>query len=96
MIVNRRTYIARPGHADKLAEVFKKGKVFFPFHRPNRLYVSELTTFGQVAVEVEFKDLAEYERFWKEAMEKATESWWKEFFDVVTTGGTNEIWRLVE
>jgi hypothetical protein len=94
MIVNRRIFISKQGQAEKVVEILKSGLAFVPFQPKYRLYISDIGPFSQVALEVEFKDLAEYDRFWTGATEKSSESWWKEWFDATENGGNNEIWRL--
>jgi hypothetical protein len=94
MIVNRRTFIAKQGQAEKVVEILRNGLEFVPFKPSYRLYISDIAPFSLVALEVEFKDLAEYDRFWTGATEKSTESWWKAWFEATDNGGQNEIWKL--
>jgi hypothetical protein len=94
MIVNRRTFIAKPGQTEKVVEILNSGLVFVPFQPKYRLYISDIAPFNQVALEVEFNDLAEYDRFWSGATEKSSEEWWKVWFEATDNGGANEIWKL--
>jgi hypothetical protein len=47
-------------------------------------------------MELEFKDLAEYDRFWTGWVSKAPESYWNEWYGLTENGGAYEIWQLVE
>lgn len=94
MIVNRRTFIAKAGLPEKAVEILKSGLVFVPFQQKYRIYISDIAPFSQVALEIEFKDLAEYDLFWTGTMEKTTDDWWQLWFSVTENGGQNEIWKL--
>lgn len=95
MIVNRRTYIAKPGQAERVVELLKSGLAFVPFQPTYRLCISDVGPFNLVALDIDFKDLAEYERFWTGVAEKSTEEWRKLWFSATDNGGQNEIWQLV-
>lgn len=95
MIVNRRIFISKQGQEEKVVEVLKSGLAFLPYQPAYRLYISDIGPFNQIALEIEFKDLAEYERFWTGATENSTEDWWKAWFSATDTGGHNEIWKLM-
>lgn len=95
MIINRRTFVSKQGQAEKVVEILKKGIAYTPFQPPHRIYISEIGAFSLVALEAEFTDLAEYERFWSVTTQNAPENWWKEWFGATDNGGTNEIWRSV-
>jgi hypothetical protein len=63
----------------------------------SRIYISSIGPFDILAVELEGENLEEYEKGWAEyfASPEAAqflEKWYK----VTETGGTNEIWNLVE
>ena len=94
MIVNRRIFVTKQGQGENVLEIIKNGIAFTPFQPPYRLYLSETGPFSLVALEVEFKDLAEYERFWATSTERASESWWHDWFEATENAGNNEIWRL--
>jgi hypothetical protein len=95
MIVNRRTFIVKQGNGEQAAELLKNGTSFTPFLPPFRIYISDIGQFNQVALEIEFKDLAEYDRFWTTSTANAPEDWWKAWFSATENGGANEIWKLV-
>lgn len=94
MIVNRRTFIPKRGMQDKVVELIKKGEVYVPFKVPYRIYTPNIAPFDVIAFELEFKDVAEHERFWAGWFEKAPENWMMDWFAVTENGGTNEIWSL--
>lgn len=94
MIVNRRTFIAKSGQPEKAAEILKSGLAFVPYQPNYRIYISDIAPFSLIALEIEFKDLAEYDLFWTRTMEKLTEDWWQVWFSVTDNGGQNEIWKL--
>jgi hypothetical protein len=63
----------------------------------SRIYISSIGPFDILAVELEGENLEEYEKGWAEyfASPEATQ-FLEKWYEVTETGGTNEIWRLVE
>jgi hypothetical protein len=97
MLVNRRTFIVKNGCWDEavamaVAEVQRVG-----FPRATRLYVPKIGPFSTLVFEAEFESLAEYEKFWAEYFASPEGVAFNEKLDTVTeSGGTNEIWALVD
>jgi hypothetical protein len=97
MLVNRRTFIVKNGCWEEavamgVAEVQRIG-----LPRASRLYVSEIGPFSSLVGEFEFESLAEYEAFWAEYFASPEGVAFNEKWGTVTeSGGTNEIWRLVD
>jgi hypothetical protein len=95
MLVNRRTFVVKRGHMDEVVALIQA-----EMKRTNdksRIYVSETGSFDTIAGEWEFESLAEYEKGWAEyfATPEAT-TFLQKWNELTETGGTNEIWTLVE
>jgi len=95
MLVQRNTFIPKRGQQTHVVELIKKGEVFVPFQVPYRISVPSIGPFDAVVFELEFKDLAEHERFWKGFNESVPESFWHDWFAATENGGSNEIWQIV-
>ena len=96
MIVQRITFIPKRGQQNKVVELIKSGEAYVPFQVPYRVLLSLLGPSDFVAFELDFKDFAEFDRFWTGWNEKVTESFWKEWYDATENGGSNEIWQVAE
>ncbi|MFN2203957.1 MAG: hypothetical protein ACK2UO_22360 [Caldilineaceae bacterium] len=66
MIVDRRTFIAKPGKVEELVEVLKSGAEHMASRPPFRVYSAMVGTGSGVVLELEFDDLNHYERWWEE------------------------------
>jgi len=95
MIIDRRTHITKRGYEDEAVEIVKKGTAYVPFTVPYRIYLPQVGPFNVVVLELEFKDLAEYDRFWTGWLEKAPQEWWDSWMNATENGGGNEIYQLV-
>ncbi len=93
MIVNRRTFILRQGRRQSAIEAIKATYARDPSTVKLRWYTSDIGPFDQLVMEMEFQDLAEYNKYWT-AFDPG-EDFWKGWFDLTATGGTNEIWEVV-
>ena len=97
MLVNRRTFMVKNGHWDEavamgVAEVQRVG-----LPHASRVYAPEIGPFSTLVLEADFESLAEYEEFWAEYFASPEAVEFNEKWDTVTeSGGTNEIWRLVD
>ena len=95
MIVNRMTFVAKPGGMEDLVAMMKA-----EIERPNdpitfRLYTPRIAPFDFVAVESEFGSLEDYEKFWTDWNARPETAEFMEKFNKLTeSGGTNEIWDL--
>jgi hypothetical protein len=90
-IVNRRTFIAKPGHLDEVVKMLKgdEGNLV------QRVYRSHYGTFNVAVLEVEFNSVAEMEDLWtgwfqSDAAQKFHQRW----NEITEPGGTNEVWIL--
>ena len=95
MIVDRRTFVTKVGKADELVEQIKQAAAYVPFAAPYRIYTPQYGRFGDVVLEIEFKDLAECDRYWKGWLEKAPQAWWATWFSLTENGGGAETYNLV-
>jgi hypothetical protein len=93
VIVNRRTFIVKKGKMDELVALLVNSQPESNYR--SRIYSSMFGPFDTVAVEIEAKDMDEYNRKFAEA---SSDPGWAEFvvkFDELTIpGGSNEMWVL--
>ena len=95
MLVNRRTFVVKRGHMKEavalaVAERDRTGTA-------SRIYISSIGPFDILAFEDEGENLEEYEKDWAEYFASPEAAQFLEkWYEVTETGGTNEIWRLVE
>ena len=95
MIVNRRTFVVKRGCMEEAVALLVADRE--RIGGKHRIYVSNIGPFDTIAIELEGENLEEYEKGWAEwgaTPEAATflEKW----HDLTESGGTNEIWTLVE
>jgi hypothetical protein len=96
MIVQRITFIPKRGQQNKVVELIKSGESYTPFQVPYRILLPSVGPLDVVAFELEFKDIAEFDRFWAGWNEKAPESFWEKWYGATENGGTSELWRVTE
>ena len=96
MLVEKLTFIPKRGQQDKVVELIKKSEVFDPFKVSYRILVPSIGPFDIVVTELEFKDILEREKYWAGFLEKAPESFWKEWNDATENGGGTEVWLVAE
>lgn len=95
MLVNRRTFVVKRGYMNEavalqVAERERTGTAY-------RIYMSSIGPFDVIALEFEGENLEEYERVWAEYFASPEAAQFLEkWYEVTETGGTNEIWELVE
>ena len=88
-IVNRRTVIAKHGHADEAVKLLKGGEIV------SRVYRSHYGTFDAVALEVEFESVAAMEQGWADWYASPLgEQVMKRWLEITEPGGSNEVWIL--
>jgi hypothetical protein len=98
MIVNRRTFVVKGGRTDDAKVLTQESLRAKPIGmtRPLRWYVIEFGPWDHLALETEFETLAEYERLTAEWLANLSPEFWKRWNEVMTIGGSNELWTLVE
>ncbi len=96
MLVNRRTFIAKRGCFSDVAALLKEAADLVGLPRPARIYLSEVGSFDTIAIEAEYENYAEYERFMALHDTKLSAQWWEKWFAVTESGGRNEIWKLLD
>jgi hypothetical protein len=96
MIVNRRTYTVKPSDLRAVMETARARLAKRKAAQSVRTYVSSLGGLFVFAMEVEFENLAEYEAFWAAEFARPDYAAFREEFYSRITGGTNEIWSLLE
>jgi len=98
VIVEHRTYVVKQtvperDVADFVNEVMKQ--VDFP--NAHRVCVPMIGPFNTVVHDIEFKDLAERQAFWEAFFARPEiPDWVKKWNELVLSGGSTEIWSLVE
>lgn len=94
MLVVREVFTAKPGQASKLAKLFKK---MATGHM--RVMTDMVGEYNTVVMEMEVKDLAEFERWMAKEhskdMPKEVQEELKHFHEMFMTG-RREIWRITE
>jgi hypothetical protein len=96
MLVHRTTFVVKVGKRDEAVEVLKSGADYLEKVPTFRVYGSSIGPRDTLVLELEFENLAEYERFWDEwfaTPESAAvmEKW----VQLREPGGTSEIWQLL-
>jgi hypothetical protein len=101
MIVNRRTFIVKPGLEQTAIEWLQQEiaaeQARGPLPGKWRVYYSSIGRFNQLAFESEYESLAAYEQFWatwfsRPECQEAN----RQFIKLLESGGTNEIWTLID
>ena len=95
MIVQRMNVNVKQGRMQELLDFLKKDRKKGGYNY--RLYQSNLGTFDQISIEMEFENLAAHEKFWNDwnALSE-TPAFFEKWNELTKPGGTNEIWWLVE
>jgi hypothetical protein len=98
MIVERRTFVVKRGHMDQFLALVKEFREQYSSRaHAFRMYTPEIGSSDVVALEWEYESLEEYERDWTEWVATPESAAIQErVYDLTETGGTIEIWRLVE
>ena len=97
MIVQRMTFVAKPGCRDKMLEILQD--LWKTGDRPptHRIYVSISGPLNAIQQEIEFEDFEAREKFWADAMSApGVEPLLKKLIELEDTGATSEFLRLVE
>ncbi|GAC1548427.1 MAG: hypothetical protein NVS2B7_24340 [Herpetosiphon sp.] len=104
MLVNRRTFIVKKPFFDEALAILHEVRRFARQVTPDtaiRIYASELGPFDTIAYESEAVNLAAYEQAVAAFTAHPAVSKWlpdtfKRWQEITESGGSNEIWRLVE
>jgi len=98
MIVDRRTYNIEYGRYPEAIELLKGEVAAFKdtgYAHAYRIYVSRIGLFSQVALEIEFENLAEQESFWA-GWRPTSPEFVKNWFGLQRGELRIEAWDLVE
>lgn len=99
MIVNRRTFVVKTGYMDQLLALIKAAREqFSTLAHAWRTYAPPIGPFDVVAIRMwEYESLEEYERDWAEwGATPESAALMVRWNELTESGGSNEIWRLVE
>lgn len=95
MIINRRVFTLKQGKDQEAVEILKSGAGHMAAIPTFRICTSSIGPGGRVVLELEFEDLAHYERWWAEwgATPQAAQvlERWR---TTVEPGWDNEIWQI--
>ena len=94
MFVQRMTITVKPGHMEKILGLLKENREKTGVD--SRLYQIDIGTYNQIAIELEFETMADYEKGWAEWNARPDTPAFMEKWLEWTKGGTNEIWQLVK
>lgn len=95
MLMNRRTFVIRRGQFQEAVALMREAVQ--QSGGRGRILLPEVAPFDQIVVEAEFESLAAYEQFWNDwSAQPATAAFLERWQTVTETGGTNEIWRVLE
>jgi len=95
MIVDRRTFSIKPGKQADVVDLIMKAAAFSPFTISYRIYTPYFARNYEVILEIEFKDLAECDRYWAGWLQKVTPEWSASWDNLVETGGKAEAYNIV-
>jgi hypothetical protein len=97
MVMNRRTFIVKRGRMQEAATLLKAEVQRSTIAHRTRIYVPEFAPFDVICAEGDFDSLAEYEQYWTQYFaQPETAAFLERWFELTETGGTNELWELVE
>ena len=98
MIVNRRTWLIKPGRMRDARALIQEVVRAKPagMTRTVRCYVSEFGAWNLLALEAEFETVAECERLVAEWLAPLSPEFWKKWNELRDPGGGNEMWTLIE
>ena len=99
MIVNRRTFVIKPGRMADAKALFIPGTLRAKpvgVTRPVRWHEIEFGAWNLWAMEAEFESLAEYERLTAEWLANHSPEFWTKYHEIKDHGGSKEIWTLIE
>lgn len=90
-VVNRRSYIAKPGHVQEVVDMLTQEES----EAPKRVYQCHYGPSGAVAMELEFSSVDEMEQAWRSwfASEHA-QDFLARWYAITDRGGANEVWIL--
>ena len=95
MIVQRLTVNVKKGCMDDVLALLKADRKRTGIDY--RIYAINIGTYDQISLEIESENLADYEKGWAEwGSTPEAAAFMEKWLELTKTGGTNEIWTLVE
>jgi len=95
MVINRRTFNMNKGCMEAAIQLIKDIVAEHPSEKSPRLSTAYFGPFDVLAFEVEFEDLEQYEKYWKDLFARPEmESFFEKWDKLTTTGGANELWEV--
>ena len=95
MILQRITFNVKVGCLNKLVELINAARA--QATKEFRIYTSYIAPLDKLVEEIEFENMAELEKFWADFWANpGTPELMDKFNQLVETGGTNEVWNVVE
>ncbi len=95
MIINRRVFTLKHGKEQEAVDILKTGAGHMKEIPSYRISTSRLGPGGRVVLELEFEDLAHYERWWAAwSATPQTAEFLERWRVCVKPGWDNEIWQV--
>jgi hypothetical protein len=95
MITNRRTVQVNQNCMAALAQFVLKAAHDARLEGQFRIYSSDLGAHNILAYEIDFEDLVDYDRFWRNWASGASPEFFKEYESMIERDLTNEVWDRV-
>ena len=97
MIVNRLTFRVKPGCMEEVLKMVKAERAKLDNPKMARIYTPNIGRFDLLVEDLEFENLAEFDKFWTAWGSKPeTAEFMEKWETLVETGGFGEIWNLEE
>jgi len=97
MLMNRRTFVVKRGRMEEAIKLLQAEAQRSSRKNHSRIYTPEVAAFDVICAEIDFDNLSQYEQYWADYFEQPEAAAFLErWVELTETGGTNEIWQLVE
>ena len=94
MLVNRRTFVTKPGKSKEVVELLVKVFERNPWPGPMRIYKANVGPFDHVVVDLETESLATYDQDHAQWFSNAIPEEAEAFQALIEPHGTNEVWAI--
>ena len=95
MITNRRTVQVRQNCMAALAQFVHNAAKDAKLEGRFRIYMADLGVRNILAYEIDFEDLVDYDRFWRNWVSGTAQEFFKEYESMIEHDLTNEVWERV-
>ena len=95
MVINRRTFNMNKGSMEAAIQLIKDTVAELHSEKSPRLSTAFFGPFDVLCMEVEFENLEQYEKYWKDLFARPEMERFFEKWDQMTApGGANELWEV--